>query len=98
METFQMQQITASMQTFYPTYKEWKHKRRNNCIASFILFILPIRNGNHLSSRLLHIFPQFLFILPIRNGNEEYKQEVLRALETFYPTYKEWKRGKKRTN
>jgi len=68
---------------FYPTYEEWKHKRRiDRKIEIFCLFILPMRNGNLLLCESVSLIYR-LFILPMRNGNMYHPTTHCLALNLF---------------
>ena len=52
----------------YPTYEEWKRRKREKVSREKAVLILPMRNGNLVSH--LPVFKRFLvLILPMRNGN-----------------------------
>ena len=53
----------------YPTYEEWKLQYSlKSRKRAYIVLILPMRNGNSISSPTLICVPKVL-ILPMRNGN-----------------------------
>ena len=83
--------IFERRQSFYPTYKEWKH----SCSAIYSSYFQPFYPTYkewklRLFQKCLRILTR-LFILPIRNGNYFWKFIVCFRALPFYPTYKEWK-------
>ena len=58
------------------------------------LFILPMRNWNIFSVKLIS-WPPALFILPMRNWNAAFCASRSSSLPSFYITYEELKRHKK---
>ena len=59
-------------------------------VLAFLLFILPMRNGNTVIVQE-GLWSAQLFILPIRNGNRNFQTFPHRFSIPFYPTYKERK-------
>ncbi len=56
-----------------------------------IVLILPMRNGNS-SNSLTNSFTSLVLILPMRNGNTNSSCNIVRIVNSSYPTYEEWKR------
>ncbi len=77
-------------ESFYPTYEEWKPDTTFATTSIVKLFILPMRNGNSMYSSV-YKSSRRLFILPMRNGNLNILSESRIYLNSFYPTYEEWK-------
>ncbi len=61
--------------------------------TSFLLFILPIRDGNKVNN-LESLGEIVLFILPIRDGNWGNGSQVRENKSAFYTSYKGWKHGR----
>jgi len=60
-----------TMMGSYPTYEEWKHSTSSLSVSTFLVLILPMRNGNQLQRRFYSKQLTIVLILPMRNGNSE---------------------------
>jgi len=82
METVLRGRNGAAGMSSYPTYEEWKPASTASVSASYVVLILPMRNGNFVTS-FFYFFCKQVLILPMRNGNSlatinrTYYREVL---------------------
>ena len=75
---------------FYTSYKGWKQITPIPQAPLYLLFILPIRDGNFQFVAGVD-WDSILFILPIRDGNHKGTSVKTHEENTFYTSYKGWK-------
>jgi len=80
-----------SIDTFYPTYEEWKPVSRTKSTPKSTTFYPTYEEWKHFLSHsiIFSLYPFLSYLWGMETKNTRYGRRVARV--AFYPTYEEWK-------